>query len=68
MEARDAFLVGYRYCICRDCPQTTIGVEGTYCWQCEDAGCPEKPGAPDVECDGEHSYGGADLDLPSESG
>jgi hypothetical protein len=50
---------GYTTCACRDCFETVIGYAGaTYCDECITAGCYEKPGAPNVECDSPHAYGG----------
>lgn len=41
--------VGVTYCACRDCFWEVM--DGGYCAYCEEGGCREKVGAPNVECD-----------------
>lgn len=49
---------GYTDCACRDCFEIAIGKLGkALCGDCEEAGCADKPGFPDVECDADGAYG-----------
>jgi hypothetical protein len=51
---------GYRYCRCRDCLETVVGIEGTFCDECEKAGCPDyqDPRGIMQECLREGAYSG----------
>lgn len=46
---------GYRPCACRDCMEIAIG---SYCHECEDAGCSDYQGVEGMsqECQSEHAY------------
>ena len=35
---------GYVYCACNNCMDIAIGEEGSYCEDCEAAGCPDYQG------------------------
>jgi len=57
--------VGYRYCWCQDCMETTIGKAGEFCEDCIKSGCPDYQGVEGMsqECRRSDSYGQEKADV-----